>query len=423
MTEGDGILGCNDNKCIVCGKNKEDDKHFNIKRQLCNRHYLQFLNHGKFLDNELIINPNRVYWSDEEKQKLKELYEQNMKVENICKILNKSKNSISSMCSQLHLAEIYMKKNNANYKAVYQEYDWCFDRFIIQGMNHQEMADELGVSKRVIQKWCVEKHHIDSHTYKELKKLSDIQKQLIIAGTLGDGHIDKRPTQPMYIESHAIDEKDYLFWKYEILKDICNKEPVYYEESYTNFSSDKYYKCKPYYRINTRIINDLIPIRQMSRIDKIKQLNKFQFSLLMLDDGSRSNLWQLCVAEWSDNEVEALSNKCLEFELRFNRNKDNRYINFDALSSKRIDNIILEHIPNNLDIIKKKIINNTKVRDFKNSRYVICENKKIGLARYCKDHHISYENIKDNVSEITSIFNEIKEVDLLNLLGDVKNAI
>ena len=38
-------------------------------------------------------------------------------------------------------------------------------------------------------------------------------------------------------------------------------------------------------------------------------------------------------------------------------NCDNRYINFNSDSTKKLDEIILRNIPNNLDIIQYKILN------------------------------------------------------------------
>ena len=60
--------------------------------------------------------------------------------------------------------------NNTKYKAVYQDYDWCYQKYVIERKSYQEMADELGVTKRVIQKWCVEKHGIHNNVMRGLLK-------------------------------------------------------------------------------------------------------------------------------------------------------------------------------------------------------------------------------------------------------------
>jgi hypothetical protein len=230
-------------------------------------------------------------------------------------------------------------------------------------MSMQEMADEANATLRVVQKWCQEIHDLDARSYKKHKKLNDLQKQLIMFGRLGDGHIDKRKNQPMYIESHAENQKDYLFWKWEILKDLCTQPPVYYPPSQHTFGVDKIYKCQAQYRLCTRIIDDLKSIRMMNNMDIIMQLNELGLSIHMLDDASRSDgFWSLCVAEFSPEEVDVYLRICKErFNIIGKVRKDVRYIGFDKNSSKIIDDIILRTVPNNLDIIQYKILKSIEV--------------------------------------------------------------
>lgn len=92
-------------------------------------------------------------------------------------------------------------------------------------------------------------------------------------------------------------------------------------------------------------------------------MDKLGLSLLLLDDGNRSNSnWQLCFASFSQNEKELFINLCKEnFDLNGHiLNKDNRYMIFDAPSSRKIDDFILEIFPKDMDIIQKKIIRHRK---------------------------------------------------------------
>ena len=412
-------------KCKVCGKLASEDNHFYKGRRLCNRHFLQYRNHGKFLDHDNIQNPNRHIWTKEEEVKLEQMYKDGRTIKEIAKYFHMNINAISAKASAMNISSKYMKPNNPKFKAPYQDYDWCYERFVNKRMSHEEMAKEAGTTKRTIQKWCVEKHGIHARSIRSFLKLTDIQRELIIAGTLGDGHIDRRETQPMYIESHAEDEKDYLFWKYNILKNLCNKPPVYMPAQYGTFGGDKQYLCKPTYRFCSKIIDDLLDIRNMSRLEKIKQLTEFQLSLLLLDDGNRDNLWHLCVAEWTDVEIEEFIRICAD---KFNyvaiRNKDPRYLYYNAVSSKQIDNMILKYIPNNLDIIKKKITNNNKIRELSNYTYIVCKNgNKIGVSTYCKTHHISDSKGRNAIKYYNQTGNTLKENEFLKCLEDYKNAI
>ena len=266
--------------------------------------------------------------------------------------------SITDKAHNLGFSQKYIKPNNGKFKAVYQDYDWCFDCYINKGMTMQEMANLAGCKLRVIQKWCNEKHHINEWTFKELKKLSSIQKELISIGTVGDGHIDRREDQPMYIEVHAENQKDYMFWKYSFLKDICTKPPVEVKEKDSRFPNGRIYHCQRQWRLNSRIVFDLKSIREMSRFDKVKDLSLFQFALLMLDDGNREvSNWALCVAAWNENEKNVFIN-CCKRKFGFNcwLQSDVRYITFDAPSSREIDKSILSIVPNELDIIQEKIL-------------------------------------------------------------------
>ena len=239
-------------------------------------------------------------WTKQEEYLLREYWNIGYHPTVIAERLGRTVGAISDKARKLDGIINVVKPNNSNFKAVYQEYDWCYERYINKGMSHEKMAEEAGCSKRVIEKWCSERHGLNRRTFREYKKLSEIQKQLVMFSLLGDGHIDKRETQPLFVISHAEDQKDYLYWKHEILKDCCTQEPTYYKEQYCNFGTDREYLCQPFYRFGTRIINDLIPIREMTVIEILNQLNEFGLSLFLLDDASRdSSRWCLCVASYS----------------------------------------------------------------------------------------------------------------------------
>lgn len=296
-------------------------------------------------------------WTDEQIEQLKEMYLRGDKIKDIAQELNRTEYAIKSKILYYGLDKLSTRKNNINFKAVYQDYDWCYERFINLGMNMHQMAEEAKCSFRVMQKWCSEKYRLNEFTFKSKKKLSTKQKELIMFGLLGDGHIDRRENEPMYIESHAENQKDYLYWKYSILKDLCNHEPTYYSERDKIFNG-KSYHCQASYRLNTRTIDDLINIRNMKRIEIINLLNNFGISIHMLDDGYRdASSWELCLAEYSQDEIELYMNICKEkLGLYCHQETDSRYIRFNANSSKKIDKIILENVPNDLDIIQYKIM-------------------------------------------------------------------
>lgn len=143
---------------------------------------------------------SKILWTNNDIELLTEMYVRGDKPSEIAKVINRTEAAVSSKANKLGLTTQIIKSNNPKFKAIYQDYDWCYERFINRDMSMQEMAKEAGCSLRVMQKWCSEKHRLNDFTYKENKKLTDIQKQLIMFSLLGDGHIDKRKNQPMYIE-------------------------------------------------------------------------------------------------------------------------------------------------------------------------------------------------------------------------------
>lgn len=404
---------CEELKCKVCGKLASDDCSFHVSQMLCNKHYLQFQRHGKFLDDVPSFKKDYHYvccvcgdtqhkeygfcnvkgeyygkemcgkhinqmrnkgkiidatpslhipqakWNEDDIQILTDGYANGESIENLSQKLHRTHSSITAKASELKLSETYLRKNSCKYKAVYQDYDWCYERYITNGMSMEEMAVEAGCKLRTIQKWCSEKHKLNCRTKKDELKLNKLQKQLVMFSLLGDGHIDRREHQPLFIVSHAINQKDYLFWKYEILQSICNKPPSHIDSKYHSFGGDTLYKCQEQYRICTCIVNDLIPIREMGKANIISQLNEFGLAIHFLDDVYRSKdgTWELCYAAFSDKEKE-LYRKILKerFNIEPRIRKDTRYIGFGKKDSSIIDEIILRNVPNDLDIIKYKIL-------------------------------------------------------------------
>ena len=315
-------------------------------------------------------------------------------------------------------------KHSIHFKAVYQEYDWCYQKFVIEGMNHQEMADECGATKRVIEKWCTEKHRLTQKFRQKNKQLTKMQRDLIIGSMLGDGHIDKRETQPVFIVSHAENQKDYLFWKYELLKDFCNISPSYSGKKTVKHFSSGDYLCQPQYRISTRVHDCFIEIRKMNVKELVNNLNDFSFSILMLDDGCRTDLWEYCIAPYTKEEKRYMVKVFKEkFDLDAHIKKsDERYMYFNAADSKKIDGIILKNIPNNLDIIKDKILHNNKIKQLSNYRMVLMNNgEKIGVSMFCKKNHISSCKRNKSYNIIVELYDQgyTKEDELLSKFKEV----
>jgi len=290
-----------------------------------------------------------------------------------------------------------LNKHSPEYKALYQNYDWCYEKFMVEGLNHDEMAKEANASKRVIKKWITEIHRITPEYRQKTTKFTKQQHDLLIGSLLGDGHIDKRETQPVFIVSHANNQKDYLFYKYDILQSLCNKEPSFINSSTKKFG-DKEYAVQSAYRICTRIYDEFKVYRSMSKRELINELNEFSLSILVLDDGFRGkSYWNICLAEYSQEDIEfTLAVLKDKFGLNARQsNHDKRYINTTSDSSRKLDEIILKNIPNNLDIIKYKIIENNNICDEQVRLMISYKNEMYLLTDFASKFNMPYNFVWD----------------------------
>jgi hypothetical protein len=94
-----------------------------------------------------------------------------------------------------------------------------------------DTAAELSVSVQTIMA-SLKKHNMKfnkpKHIYGELKRtsFSDFQKSILIGSILGDGHLEKRNhlKNALFREDHAINQIEWLKWKYNNLKPFTTSE-------------------------------------------------------------------------------------------------------------------------------------------------------------------------------------------------------
>lgn len=308
-------------------------------------------------------------WTYDQEEYLEQLYSEYIPLDEVVKKINlysgiiRTRSAVSSKANKMGLTKKYIKPNNPNFKAIYQDYNWYYKHFVEMGMNHEQMARLANCTKRVIEKWGQEKHHIDLYTRMKKKQINTLQYDLIIGSLLGDGHIDQRENFPLFIVSHAENQKDYLYYKYQVMQDLCEMTPTKYEGKKQHKIMNSICDCQDFYRFNTRTYHSLKPFRKMSKIDLINQLNEYSLSIWMLDDGhcDEKGYWELCAPLETDEERYMLVNILFDkFGITAINQKDNRYFRFHAEDSFKITEMILSNIPNYLDIIQNKIFNKKK---------------------------------------------------------------
>lgn len=258
-----------------------------------------------------------------------------------------------------------------NDEPLYRNKEWLYDQFVLQGKECSEIARENGWTARVVQKWVQEKNGWRNHTRRDEVKPTDRQLQIIYGGMLGDGCISKRLdidfTQYIFVQVEH--HKDYVNWVLKELWNLCkSKTPSIQIKSKKGFEEEFIYNYQPTYRIATRGYKFLTELYNLSNKDIIDRLDELGLSLYFLDDGcfNKSKQWELCMGSMDENEVDFFINIMKE---KFNidiykkylfKNKYGEYwyVKLTVDESKKLNEIILRNIPNELDVIQRKIFRN-----------------------------------------------------------------
>ena len=261
--------------------------------------------------------------------------------------------TLEKLCERNGVTLVFDSKAK-NTPKPYQNREWLYEQKIIMNKTNKEIALENGWTVRVVEKW-VQLFKLGKRDFKKEKTLSSKQLSLIKGSVLGDGHIAHNNS---FIVSHSEKQKEYLFWKYEVLKDLCSSPPSYYDKTKKYFSNGKEYDCLAFYRFNTRLLLCLKEIREASKASIINSLDEMGIAIWFLDDGNREPCnWRLCIAALNEEEKKVTINKFFEMGIASHLCKDTRYLFLPAKGTKVIDEIILNNIPNNIDVVRDKVLN------------------------------------------------------------------
>lgn len=154
--------------------------------------------------------------------------------------------------------------------------------------------------------------------------LTQLQLSLIIGSILGDGYIRVIPgRKDAFLEvNHSIKAKEYVDWKYSVLKNICKSKP---KQRNTN-------EGRVAYRFFTKQNYEITNLLNMFYKNKIKivpqslKLDPVILAVWFMDDGSKSksnvyfNSQQFSLADQN-----RLLHKLRQFGLKARLNKDKKY--------------------------------------------------------------------------------------------------
>lgn len=187
-------------------------------------------------------------------------------------------------------------------------------------------------------------------------RLNQKQFNLIIGSVLGDGYIRQlKNRQDAFLEiNHSIKAKDYVNYKYNILKNICQSPP---QERYTDKD-----RTKVAYRFYTRQSEEITSIYQDFYKNRNKiiprnlKLNPTILAIWYMDDGSKTlnkkhetniNVY-LNTQQFSLSDQKYILYLLREINVKARLNKDKKYYRV---------RILKESIKTFMDYIRPEIIN------------------------------------------------------------------
>ena len=176
--------------------------------------------------------------------------------------------------------------------------------------------------------------------------LTQLQRSLIIGSVLGDGHIRIMPgRKDAFLEiNHFLKAKDYVDWKYSVLKNICNSEP---KEREANEGRMVYCFFTKQDKEITEIYN-LFYQDGKKIIPKELEIDPIVLAVWLMDDGSKSNgNIYLNTQQFSMLDQKRLLHQLRQIGLNARLNRDKKYYRIKFLK---------ESIPKLIEIVGPHII-------------------------------------------------------------------
>ena len=176
--------------------------------------------------------------------------------------------------------------------------------------------------------------------------LTQLQRSVIIGSILGDGYVRIMPGRSdAFLEiNHSIKAKEYVDWKYSVLKNICKSPPQKRE------IDDKRTAYRFFTRQHGEITELLNQFYKGGRkvIPSELQLDPMVIAVWFMDDGSKSKKYDVYLnsQQFSLSDQKKLLNFLRQVGLRAKLNRDKKYyrIRFLRESVQKLNQIIDPYI-------------------------------------------------------------------------------
>lgn len=207
--------------------------------------------------------------------------------------------------------------------------------------------------------------HVNKHwqkkwvSVKQVAFLSHEQKALIMGSLLGDGtmRMGKGAQNANFKVEHGLEQKEYVLWKYKILKSLVFTEPKIsyrYKEN-----GEKYEKSWWFRTIRHPFLTEIYKRfylmdgyrtgRKIIPMNIADDINEFSLAIWIMDDGSyNSNVIDISTYSFLLSEIHFLQNvfeKVFCVEARYYRDRDKGFrIYFNKCETKKLVSIIGPYI-------------------------------------------------------------------------------
>jgi intein-encoded DNA endonuclease-like protein len=179
--------------------------------------------------------------------------------------------------------------------------------------------------------------------------LSEVQKQLILGCILGDGYLRKKTNAHLQI-THSITQKEYVDWKYQILKNLVISKPSSYDGNAGRVG----------YRFFTKSIPEITFFfgrfykNGVKKVSKNLYLTPFSLAVWYMDDGSKSrNSCYLNTQNFDLSSQRNLMKALKRLGIKSSLNKDKIYFRI---------RVAVESVPKMLEMINPYIIRSMRYK-------------------------------------------------------------
>lgn len=179
--------------------------------------------------------------------------------------------------------------------------------------------------------------------------LSEVQQQLILGCILGDGYMRKKTHAHLQI-THSFKQRNYVDWKYQILKDLVKSPPAVYKGNAGRLGYRFFTKSLPEL---TRFYDEFYK-KGIKVVPSGISLGPIALAVWYMDDGSKS--YKSCYFNTQKLDFSSqtnLINMFKKLKIKSGLNKDKIYYRI---------RIATESVPLLCDMIKSHIISSMRYK-------------------------------------------------------------